>query len=75
MIFDVPSKFKDKALLKDIISMAKSREISVVAEGVEKLAQVDDLAAMGCYMIQGYVFDRPLEKTEFEKRLENKKYT
>lgn len=67
--------YKDKALLKDIISMAKSREISVVAEGVEKLAQVDELAAMGCYMIQGYVFDRPLEKTEFEKRLENKKYT
>jgi len=65
---------KDRKLLKDIISMAKNREISVIAEGVEKHNQVDELKDMDCYAIQGYVFDKPLEKAEFEKRLGSKKY-
>lgn len=65
---------KDKTLLSDIIMMAKNREISVVAEGVEEKAQVDSLKAMDCYAIQGYVFDKPLEKKEYELRLKNKDY-
>ena len=65
---------KDKALLGDIIAMAKNRDISVIAEGVEDAGQVESLKTMECYAIQGYIFDKPLEKKEFERRLANKQY-
>jgi len=66
---------KDKTLLGDIIVMAKNREISVIAEGVEEAGQVESLKSMECFAIQGYIFDKPLEKAEFEKRLQKKQYT
>lgn len=66
---------KDRVLLSDIILMAKNREISVIAEGVEEAAQVESLKDMECYAIQGYIFDKPLEKKEFEERLKNKSYS
>lgn len=65
---------KDKELLGDIIRMAKNRNISVIAEGVEEMRQVEALSTMECYAIQGYVFDKPLEKSEFDKKLINKQY-
>lgn len=65
---------KDRELLGDIIRMAKNRKIDVIAEGVEKKRQVEELKAMDCFAIQGYVFDRPLEKKVFEQRLMSKNY-
>lgn len=65
---------KGRQLLKDIIRMAGNMGISVLAEGVTTKAQVDELKAMGCSDIQGFVYDMPLPKSEFEKRLVNKDY-
>lgn len=39
-----------------------------------EVKQLQILKEMGCYEIQGYLYDKPLEKVEFEKRLVNKKY-
>lgn len=41
-----------------------------VAEGVETHQQLDYLGKLGCDIVQGYVFDKPLPKDEFERRLE-----
>ncbi len=65
---------KEKQILQDIITLAKNIGLSVIAEGVESKEQVEELKSMGCTHIQGYFFDKPLEKKEFEKRLENKVY-
>lgn len=65
---------KEKMLLQNIIKMAKDIGISVLAEGVETTKLVKELNDMGCTVIQGYVFDRALEKQEFEKKLIEKQY-
>ena len=37
----------------------------VVAEAVETVAQADILRAMGCDLVQGFVFARPMDEDEF----------
>jgi diguanylate cyclase (GGDEF)-like protein/PAS domain S-box-containing protein len=45
-----------------IISMARTLNFSIVAEGVEAQAHVDFLRAHGCSIAQGYFFARPISK-------------
>lgn len=58
----------DAAIVKTIINLAHNLSYTVIAEGVETHDQLKYLASMGCYLIQGYYFSRPLiseEATEF----------
>ena len=48
------------AIATAIISMAKSLNLRVIAEGVENEAQMAFLRAQHCDEIQGYYFSRPL---------------
>lgn len=50
----------DAAICKAIISLAKSLELKIVAEGVENQAQLTFLAANDCDLYQGYYFSRPI---------------
>lgn len=63
---------REKDLLEDIIHIANHIGISVIAEGVEERYQVEELMQMGCMNIQGFVFDKPMEKGKFEERLKQK---
>lgn len=51
---------KDETMVRTIIGMAKNFELTVVAEGVEIEEQYETLKAMGCDLIQGYYFSKPL---------------
>jgi diguanylate cyclase (GGDEF)-like protein/PAS domain S-box-containing protein len=59
-ISDVATNPDDAAITAAIISMAKSLNIKVIAEGVEDEAQMSFLEAHHCDEIQGYYFSRPL---------------
>ena len=54
-------------LLEAIIRLAESIEVPCIAEGVETPEQVEVLRGMGCWIIQGYCFSRPLPSPEFER--------
>lgn len=64
---------KDTRMLEVIIDMAKYLEVPVIAEGVETKEQLDALKAIGCDIVQGYYFSRPLPPEEFESFLEKRK--
>ena len=49
-----------QAIVEAIILMAHRLHLKVIAEGVETKAQAKILKAMGCDMIQGYYFSKPL---------------
>ncbi len=65
---------KGRSLLTHTIELAHFIEMEIIAEGVETAEQFDFLKNAGCQIIQGYYFDRPLEKAEYEKRLVGKGY-
>ncbi|NJK64227.1 MAG: EAL domain-containing protein [Synechococcaceae cyanobacterium SM2_3_1] len=50
-----------EALVKAILDLANNFKMSVVAEGVETLRQVEQLRELGCPYAQGYFFYRPLD--------------
>jgi len=48
------------ALLKTVIALSESLQLSVTAEGIESLEQCDRLRSVGCEFGQGYLFERPV---------------
>ncbi len=66
---DVALDQDDAAITIAIISMAKSLNLKVVAEGVENEAQLSFLRGQGCDGIQGYHFSKPLEPSKVEEKL------
>jgi EAL domain-containing protein (putative c-di-GMP-specific phosphodiesterase class I) len=57
---DVLTDPNDAAIARTILSLARSLDLSVVAEGVESAGQRDFLLRCGCKAFQGYFFGRPV---------------
>jgi len=60
----------DAMICNTIISMAKSLNLSVVAEGAETNAHLSCLRAYGCDIYQGYYFSKPLPESEMAALLQ-----
>ncbi len=65
---------KDLTILSYMIKLAKAIGLEILAEGVEQKEQVGTLLSLGCEIIQGYYFDKPLSKDVFEKRIISRRY-
>ena len=59
----------DEAIVQATIGMAHNLNRAVVAEGVEIEAHLDFLRDLGCEVLQGYLFCRPLPAVSFESLL------
>jgi diguanylate cyclase (GGDEF)-like protein len=55
-----------RRLLASIVDIGKSMGIEVVAEGVETMEHAAILRDLGCDILQGYAFSRPLAAADFE---------
>ncbi len=66
---DVAVNPDDAAITTAIISMAKSLNLKVIAEGVEDEAQMSFLRAQRCDEIQGYYFSKPLAVDKVAEKL------
>ena len=58
---------RDTKLLEIIIDIAKYLGVPTIAEGVETEEQYLALKEIGCDLIQGYYFSKPVPAEEFEK--------
>lgn len=68
-LIDYVGEFTGNSLIKHTIALAKDLGLKVVAEGVENEYQVNFLKDVNCDNIQGFFFDRPMVKTDFETKL------
>ena len=59
---------EDIAVIRHIVSLAKELEFVCLAEGAETKSQVDKLRDLGCELIQGYYYSRPIPIAEYESR-------
>jgi|GEM_PF-2651059 len=53
-------------LARQIVSIGKSLDLTIVAEGVETEAQADFMTAIGCDELQGFLLSRPIDAEAFE---------
>ena len=72
-INDIENNDSKISLVNIILGIAKSLNISVVAEGVENESQLEILKKLGCNIIQGFYFSTPLLADDFEELLKNNK--
>ena len=57
---------KDTRMLEVILDISDSLSVPTIAEGVETAEQLFTLKSMGCDIVQGYYFSRPVPADEFE---------
>lgn len=62
---DIEHSKRAAAVVSGVVQLAVKLQMDTVMEGVETQSQLDALQAMGCDLIQGYYFSRPLPKEEF----------
>ncbi|HMM01156.1 MAG TPA: EAL domain-containing protein [Bacilli bacterium] len=58
---------KSKAIIISIITLAKNLNLKVIAEGVEEHSQKEFLLENNCFIIQGYLYYRPMGISEILK--------
>ena len=61
-------------MFRHVVQLAHDLGLECVVEGVETLKQIEILRENHCRIAQGFYFDKPLPKDEFEARLEKKNY-
>lgn len=66
---DNSSYERDQIVIRNIIQMAHELGIDIITEGVETTEQALLLRGINCMMAQGYLFDKPLPKEDFEDRM------
>lgn len=62
----------DEVMIQAILSIAKSMNLNVVAEGVETSNQLLFLKEIACQDIQGFYYSKPLDSEQFDNLLKNK---
>jgi len=68
---DLKENSEDATIVRTIISLATSLNLSVVAEGVENAEQLEFLRQQSCHLAQGYHLGRPMPVDDFEAYLED----
>ena len=64
-IRNIPQDAEDKAITEAIIAMGKTLSLTVVAEGVETIEQLNFLKEHSCDEMQGFYFSKPILPEQF----------
>jgi len=65
LIADIEHCERARVVVQAVIQLIRGVDCEIVAEAVETVAQADMLRAMGCHVVQGYIFAHPMFEDEF----------
>jgi EAL domain-containing protein (putative c-di-GMP-specific phosphodiesterase class I) len=63
-ITGIPHDPSDVSLVRTIVSLCKGLNLRIIAEGAETEEQVNFLHEIGCTIIQGYYYCKPMTESE-----------
>ena len=69
-VCDMLTDANDAVITNTILGLGKNLNLSVIAEGVETVEQLERLQQLGCQKFQGYLFGRPQPIAYWQSRLE-----
>lgn len=69
-VSDIEHDPNDAMICAATVGLAHSLHLELIAEGVESGAQRAFLCELGCDLLQGYYFHRPMPASAFESMLE-----
>jgi EAL domain-containing protein (putative c-di-GMP-specific phosphodiesterase class I) len=64
---DVPGKERSEAVTSAIVVLGKNLHYQIVAEGVETEAQAEYLKSLGCDLVQGYLYAKPMPEQALQQ--------
>ncbi len=67
LIFPIVESPTQRALVRSILDIGRSRGIEIIAEGVETMQHAEILRDLGCDSLQGYAFAQPMSGSDFLK--------
>ncbi|MEE3101763.1 MAG: EAL domain-containing protein, partial [Pseudomonadota bacterium] len=65
LIAPIASSARARSVIRAIIEIAETLNIATVAEGVETPEQARILRDLGCGVLQGFLFSRPVDEDAF----------
>lgn len=65
MVYNIDKNETSKKILKHLIDMCKDIGVECVAEGVETKAQAEILEEIGCPLLQGFLYSKPVDAENF----------
>jgi EAL domain-containing protein (putative c-di-GMP-specific phosphodiesterase class I) len=66
-----PENPQDVAIIRSLVSIARELDLALVAEGVERAVQVQELYNLGCRTIQGFVAAMPMSEADLTRFVED----
>ena len=64
---------RGSTILSSVVGMSTKLNMTIIAEGVETELQADFLRDIGCEIIQGYFYSKPIPEAEFLEKIKNLK--
>lgn len=71
-INELDFRWEKRALTEAVVAIARAFKLQVIAEGVETEKQQVILQELGCDIVQGYYYAKPMPADEFEQLLKSK---
>ncbi len=56
-------------ILSSVVGMSAKLQMAIIAEGVETESQADFLRDIGCEIIQGFFYSKPISEIDFIEKL------
>lgn len=67
---DMLTSRSDAAITETIVRMGQALDLELVAEGVETREQAERLLELGCHIMQGYLYCRPMPFAQLQQQLD-----